>query len=490
MNLRAQVSRRQLLQTAGQGIALATASPWIASLAGCGGGGGTSLVGGFRNPAYGWTKTHLDAISAVRPGPPMTARAVAMVATAMYDAWACYDQVALGTRLGGQLRRPFAERTEPNKQKAVSYAAYRVLVDLWPAETARFDSMMTSLGYNPADIGNDPATPQGVGNLVAAALLTFRHNDGSNQANNYADTTGYVPINTPDTVVDPSKWQQLRFANGKSPGYIAPHWGLVVPFALNASSDLRPADPPLYGTPTYLEQAQEVVDIMANLDDEKKVIAEYWADGPGSVLPPGHWQLFGLAVSDRDNSSFDMDIKMFFMLGNAVMDAGIACWECKRVFNTSRPITAIRALFAGQTIPVFAGPALGIKMMDGSLWGPYQSPNFVTPPFPEYTSGHSTFSAASAEILRRFTGSDYFGHSVTIAANSSTFEDGVPAAPVTLNWPTFSAAADQAGLSRLYGGIHFRAGDLAGRHCGRLVGEMVWNRCSSFIDGTAVDRQP
>jgi hypothetical protein len=109
-------------------------------------------------------------------------------------------------------------------------------------------------------------------------------------------------------------------------------------------------------------------------------------------------------------------------------------------------------------------------MEDGAQWIPYQPSTFPTPPFPEYISGHSTFSAAGAEILKRFTHSDDFGASVTFLPGSSTTEPGLtPRQPVTLSWATFSDAADEAGISRRYGGIHFEAGDLGGRATARLV---------------------
>lgn len=476
------ISRRQLLRYAASGTVILGGG---LSLIGCGGGGAALNAGFGRSASYEWLATLLQAISAVKPGPPMTARAIGMVATAAYDAWACYDEVAVGTRLGGSLRRPFLERTIVNKNAAISFAAYRVLVDLYPSQKPLFDAKMSAMGYNPNDTSLNTTTAVGIGNTVAQELLAFRHGDGSNQLNGYADTTGYVPVNTPDNVTDPSQWQQLRFANGNSPAYVCPHWGNVVPFALSSPAAIRPPVPPVFGSPTYMEQCQEVIDLTANLDDRTKAIAEYWADGPGTVLPPGHWQLFGQAVSDRDRHSLDQDVKLFFMLGNAVFDAGIACWDGKRAYNTSRPITAIRHLFAGQTIRGFAGPNQGIIDMDGSQWHPYQSVNFVTPPFPEYTSGHSTFSAASAEILKRFTGSDAFGQSVTIPAGASTFEVNVPSAPVTLSWATFTDAADEAGMSRLYGGIHFKAANLEGQRCGRIVGAQVWDVCMAHITGSA-----
>ncbi|MBI3230673.1 MAG: vanadium-dependent haloperoxidase, partial [Burkholderiales bacterium] len=332
----------------------------------------------------------------------------------------------------------------------------------------------------------DASNPIGVGNVAAKALLDLRQNDGANQLGNlapgaYADYTGYVPVNTPDVVTDPSKWQQLRFANGASPSYIGAHWGRVLPFALASGSQLRPPAPPVYGTPSYLTEVQGVVDALANLTEQQKVIAEYWADGPASVLPPGHWMLFAQIVAKRDQNSLDADVKLFFLMGNAMLDAAIATWEAKRFYNTSRPFTAIRALYAGKQIASFAGPNEGIKMTDGAQWYPYQSRNFITPPFAEYTSGHSAFSAAGAEILKRFTGSDKFGHSQTFAVGWSSFEANLPKSPLTLAWPTFTDAALEAGVSRIYGGIHFASANQAGQDLGRNVAEAVWNKGQSLF---------
>ena len=115
--------------------------------------------------------------------------------------------------------------------------------------------------------------------------------------------------------------------------------------------------------------------------------------------------------------------------------------------------------------------------MPGHSWEPYQTPGALTPPFAEYVSGHSTFSAAAAEILQRFTGSDVFGYEVSFPAGSSYIEPGkVPTADLQMSWATFSDAADEAGMSRRYGGIHFRDADMEGRRLGREVGAQVWGR--------------
>jgi hypothetical protein len=127
-------------------------------------------------------------------------------------------------------------------------------------------------------------------------------------------------------------------------------------------------------------------------------------------------------------------------------------------------------------------------VIDGADWFPYQASTFPTPPFPEYSSGHSTFSAAGAEILKLFTESDDFGAWVTFPTGSSKFESGaVPGNDVTLRWATFSEAANQAGLSRRYGGIHFEQGDLDARWAGRRVAQQAWAKAQRYISGAEDD---
>jgi hypothetical protein len=179
---------------------------------------------------------------------------------------------------------------------------------------------------------------------------------------------------------------------------------------------------------------------------------------PGSGRARADRYADGRAEDDRrllGRRAIDRDVRLFFTLTNAGLDASICCWDNKRAFASVRPITAIRYLFEGQRLPTWGGPS-GVQWIDGKHWRPYQPSTFPTPPFPEFSSGHSTFSAAAAQVLMLFTGSDRFGASVSFPAGSSRMEPGiVPAREMTLRWDTFSQAADQAGLSRRYGGIHF-----------------------------------
>lgn len=178
--------------------------------------------------------------------------------------------------------------------------------------------------------------------------------------------------------------------------------------------------------------------------------------------------MFGHFVCWRDHHDLDADIQLFFALTNALLDASIVAWDAKRAFDSERPLTAIHYLFKGVA----------------DDWQPYQLPTVVTPPFPKYISGHSIFSAAATGIIKRFTGSDTCGLSYTQTAGTSRVEPGVvPAKATTLTWTTFSEAADQAGLSRRYGGLHFEDGDLAGRAAGHRVAAQVWAKAQQYIQG-------
>jgi len=458
------------------------------------------------NTAIRWDNAALRGIRDAKLGAPMVARAMAVVHTCMYDAWAAYDERAVGTQLRGALHRPASERTLANKEKAMSYAAFRALDDVLPVDTnSVYIPLMRELGYDPQDHSTDIETPAGIGNVACAAVLEFRHHDKSNQLGDlaqgpYSDWTAYAPANKPTTVParvpmsDPNHWQPLTYVSSTgdlmSQRFAGAQWCEVTPFALSKGDELRwvakSLGPAAYGSAEYREQAEELVAISAGLTDRQKMIAEYWLDGPNSEQPPGHWALFAQWVSARDRHSLDDDVKMFFALSNAMFDASIAAWDMKRAYDSVRPVTAIPLMFSGKKMRAWGGPGKGTVEMDGSQWIPYQPASFPTPPFPDYVSGHSTYSAAAASILAVWTGNDRFGYSVTLPKGSSQIEPGVtPSRPVTLTWATFPDAADEAGISRRYGGIHFKRADLAGRQLGRLVASKAWARAQTYFNGTA-----
>lgn len=468
---------------------------------------GSSAPAGPPTLIVQWSAALLQGVRDSRLGPPMVSRALAIAHTCMYDAWAAYDNQAIGTVLGGTLRRPAQERRPENVETAISYAAYRCAVNLFPGDKATvFDPLMTQFKLDPANITTDTSTPTGIGNVAAAAVIASRANDGANQNGDltpsgvpYADYTNYRAINAPSgvpvipaTVTDVNLWQPLQYTDATgtfvTQQYLGPYWGRVKPFALKSGDQFRALaaqrGPARSGDPEFITQARALIDLSANLTDAQKMIAEYWADGPRSETPPGHWALFAQFVSARDRNKLDEDVRLFFAMSNAVFDAGIAAWDAKAAFNSVRPVTAIPFLFAGQQIRCWGGPGAGTITTDGRNWIPYQAATFPTPPFPEFISGHSTFSAAAAEVPRRFTHKDAFGASVSFAPGTSKYEPGFsPKADVTLSWGTFSEAADEAGVSRRYGGIHFEAGDLAGRTIGRLAGRQAWEHARELWDG-------
>ena len=509
---------------------------------------------------------------ALRNGPPIVARALAIAHTCMYDAWAAYDDVAVGiTDPMGSRRQPADARTDENKAKAVSFAAYRCLRNLYPdgslpppleQPSVRLNAMLESLGYSLDETcqtdedcrNSDPTTAADIGNLAAQAVIDARRHDGSNQYGDLtpapcpltaewalpcaaapygqtsanpdrtgaysdyvaADYAPYVPTNplmgycnplidvcTRQEIVDPNHWQPLIYDAGQAcldagrgteetcpqiQTFVAPHWERVTPFALTSASqfdDQLIIPPPDYAKNPgqYQANVNSMIQYSRSLNTQRKLIVEYWADGPSSELPPGHWGLFAQFVSQRDNHTIDQDAKMFFAMHNASFDAGIVAWHIKRRYNGVRPITAIRFAKRGQSINAWGGPGRPIEQIPGEKWSPYNPGSNLTPPFPGYFSGHSVFSRSSATVLALFTGSDLFGFSTVLPPNFGRVEPGIPTEPTTFFYETFSDAADEAGLSRLYGGIHFEDDNTTAQSVGYLIGVQAWEKALTYFNG-------
>jgi len=442
----------------------------------------------------------LRAIVASKTPPPQAARILAIVHTCIYDAWACYQPKALGTRMLGLLRRKDVEDYEKEVEEAIAHAAYRALDEYFGPLNLTNESgnpllttFMTDNGYDPSiSDDSDLSVPAQLGNRCARALLDYRRGDGANTFKtlnptaHYADYTAYQPALKHDEVPAgelTQHWQPLLKADGTVQSFLVPHWGRVQPFALLDGSMFRPPVPPApWDSLVLCQEAEELVYLNANLSNVQKAICEYWMDGPGSVSPPGHWMRIAEWVAKRDRHDLDKDVKMFFALGNAVMDAGIAAWDCKRAYDYVRPVTFIRNFYKDRKIEGWGGPGIGTISIKGQDWKPYQKLDFVTPPFPEFVSGHSTFSAAGAQILRNITGRDYYGGSVIVNRLEIDNQDIIP--DVELQWTTFSEAAQQAGMSRLYGGIHFMEGNLEGQSIGEKVAQCVWEKAYALWEGT------
>jgi hypothetical protein len=470
-----------------------------------------------RSAAYEWLDVALEAtareVERIGARPTIDSRSLGITITAMYDAWAAYDDKAVGTQLGAKFRRPPAERTEANKAKAIAYATYSALLEVFPGDARWLAEQMRQRGLDPDDTRTNPATPQGVGNAAAAALIAYRRHDGANQLGDevgsngqpYSDYTFYRCVNPPDKIFDPDCWQMIPFDDGKggkvTPGFLTPHWYRVKPFALGRSDRFRSPPPPKVGSEQLRKEVDEVLAYNATLTPVQKAIVEFMRDGPRSTGQSGHWLRFAQAVSRRDKNGIDRDVKLFFSVANAAFDAFIAAWETKRFYDSSRPWTLVRHYYAGKEVDGWAGPGKGVIKIPASKWHPYSPSTFVTPPFPGYVSGHSTVSAACAKTLELFTGSDQFGDREERKAGELT-EPGFPClvmqmqhgkAPndpkltceVVLRLPTFTATAEMAGLSRVMGGYHIQADNVEGLRLGRRVAEYIWPKMQAYFDGTA-----
>ncbi len=499
-----------------------------------------------------WNELALAGVRDTGARPTITTWQLFMLSTAMYDALTMYTEKQSPYALDKRYRKPKYQHTERNRKEAVSQAAYQILSRLYPEyERANgyYRQYLQQLGYKPLKRPGHGAA--GIGYAAADALLRSRQNDGSNYQNDFAPIVSdrypqpYTPVNSPDPIsnagifgpdFNPNRWQPLRVPNGTvldedeqavvdnlninsfgDQEFLTPHWGGVRPFALDDSAQYRPSPPPQVGSHTtytdakgtvstndqaYRSQIEEVLSFSASLDDRMKVIAEFWADGPRTESPPGHWNQLAHGIIERDRMDLSKSVRLFFALNGALLDAGIATWEAKRAYDYIRPASAIRWVYQGQSIAAWAGPNKGTMTIPAETWRPYQSLTFVTPPFPEYVSGHSTFSRAAAEVLTHFTGSGRFYDGVTktiqdvnsdgirdllgehIAPTGSLlFEDG-PDSAIILRWHTFKDAADEAGISRLFGGIHIQDGDLRGRELGKRVGNNAYDRAEQYFNGS------
>jgi hypothetical protein len=476
-------------------------------------------------------------------------------------------------------------------------------------------STMKSLCYSIDYVSTEGDSPAALGNRIAAKIIAYGRTDGAHEPVRYAPVkyapvNQPLVVSEPGTTMtDPSRWQPLALAQnvaqngitipGKVQSFIGPHWGHVKTFALRASArgvPIDPGPPPEAGDERFKREAVQIIRYSSDLDpsdgetidvgpatqgdndlgtndgdghdenpttgepyapdrivlaDYARALAEYWADGPKSETPPGHWNVIANDVSDTmeehriggtgpEVGRLEWDVKLYFALNGAVHDAAVAAWGLKGYYDSARPISMIRYMGGkGQSsdpdgpsydpdgLPLVPGlvevitrassapgerhaaladhvgeiairtwkgfpqdPATqssGVGWIRAVDWVPYQLPTFVTPAFSGYVSGHSTFSRAAAEVMTAFTGSSYFPgglHEVPVPAGSLKVEHG-PTEDVTLEWATYFDAADSAGISRLYMGIHIPADDFNGRRVGSECGRDAWALAGEYFEGIA-----
>ena len=322
-------------------------------------------------------------------------------------------------------------------EAAAAVAARLVLRRLFPAQQAAFDATYNKvLRTVPAGEGKRASIDWG--EHVAQTLLADRAKDGSQATVIYASRN---PIGV---------WRPTEPAFAKP---ALPQWPGVKPFAMTSAAQFRPAMPPALASAAYADDFNQTKQLGAKNSttrtSEQKTIAQFWADGPGTVTAPGHWNVIARELAAQRGNSMEENARLFALLNIAEADAGILCWDCKYACNFWRPITAI------QNADLDENPATE-KDAD---W----TPLLATPPFPEYTSGHSTFSSAGATVLAAFFGSDNIPF--------TTASEDVPG--ISRSFSSFSEAAAEAGMSRIYGGIHFMSANRQGIFSGALLAAHV-----------------
>ena len=433
----------------------------------------------------------------VAPGDAtLVLRTTTLVTNAMFDAIAPYNASAVGvySRLG---RRPAAEgATDRSRNIAVFYASRQILNSLYPAERARWDGMLRSVGLDPLLASSHLSTPAGIGQAAGAAVVAAREHDGMNQLGDfggrdvnrlpYADTTGYAPVNSAYVLRDPSRWQPAVTTRGNGifavQQFVTPQYSEVLPYSYRSPSrfhvptptDSHPDGPG--GRARYKAQVDVVLTASATLTDERKLTAELFNNKIQSL---GFVALF---LSQSRHWTVEQFVQYDFLVNMAAFDGGIAVWQEKRRFDAVRPFSAIRYTYGDGQVNAWGGVGKGTVNLPANQWRSYLN----VADHPEYPSGSSCFCAAHAQASRRFLGSDILGWQVPYARGSSQVEPGVtPAAETTLSFDTWSQFESTCGQSRLWAGVHFQAAINASKPMCKQIGDGAYQYLSRLIAGTA-----
>jgi len=378
-----------------------------------------------------WNEATLKAIRVEKTPPPVAARNLAIVHAAICDAVnAVY-----------RTHRPYLVdiQAEPgtSAEAAATSAAYQCLTYLYPSGKRLFDDTYIVCQREIADAD---ARERGMrlGEYVAAKILAVRARDNSDSPGKHS----WRRL--------PGVWQPTL------PDYreaLLPGWGQVTPFAIRPGTQPRPPGPPSLDSAAYARAYQEVK-ILGGKDSpirtpDQTQIAHFWIDDVGTSTPPGHWNRIAQDVALAKGGSLAENARLFALLNFSLADAGLLCWVIKFHHEFWRPVTGIR--LAAEDGNPDTDP------------DPDWEPLVRTPPFPAYTSGHSTFSGAASRVLEKFYGSDTFSFETT--------SEGLPG--VRRSFARFSQAAEEAGRSRIYGGIHWEFDNADGLAMGRALADFV-----------------
>lgn len=377
--------------------------------------------------------------------PPIVARNLAMIHIAMFDA----ANAVTGTYTPYRVNLP--PQTDASPSAAAASAAYEVAKALYSAPD-ELNVWQASLNETLAQETDPAARDRGIelGRQVGQAILADRAGD-MNVTATYQST---------DEV---GHWRRTP------PGYLPPtlpQWPLVKPFAMTSGAEMRPAPPPSLDSPEYAAAVDQVMRLGAYQSTERTAdqteIALFWADGGGTYTPPGHWNAIATDVTLAQKTNLLDTARTFALTNIAMADAGIAAWDAKYDYDVWRPIDAIRQA------DIDGNPA--------TQSDPTWMPLITTPPFPSYISGHSTFSGAASSVLAALFGDNVAFDSTADGHTAPEQRPLDPSQVVTRHFTSFSQAAEEAGISRIYGGIHYSFDNTAGLECGRQIGTAVIDR--------------
>lgn len=377
----------------------------------------------FSSEITKWNALLLDRIAFARLSPPAASRQIAMLNIALFEAANTVQDIYEPYLHGSGLSAGSNAKPKPASAKA----ARDILVAFYPANTSLFDSELAdSLA---AFSGSTLSQSVDVGQAAAAAVIANRTGDGS--------ATAAAGWTLPDPLED-GVWRPTGPAFAT---YLLPNWRLVKTFGVpDPAARAAEYTAPALESLTYTTDLAEVQAIGGTTSTtrtaEQSLIARVWAAGGGTVTPPGQWIQIAIQVSESSGLSFMEEAQTFARLGISLADAAIVCWATKYNEQLWRPVTAIQA----------GGDA---------TWTSY----IGTPPFPSYTSGHSTFSGAAAKVLREQTGKNKHAAFTVVSGGESR----------TLT--KLQDAADEAAMSRVYGGIHYLFDSEDGLEIGKSIGK-------------------
>ncbi len=372
-----------------------------------------------------WNGLLLQQFIATKLNPPMASRQLAMLHTAQFEAANTVGSIYQAYLVDSGI----TAGAYANAQAASAQAARDILTFFYAVNQSSWDAALAaSLSSYSGDTLTDSVA---LGQAAAAAIIANRTGDGSATA-----STGYT---APDPLED-GDWRPTPAAFA---AYLLPNWRLVKTFGVtDPASRAASVEPPALDSLTYANELAEVKEIGGTTSTTRtstqSLIARVWAAGGGTVTPPGQWFQILTQVSAARGLTFIEEARIFALTGIAVADAGIVCWATKYNSQRWRPITAIQ--LGGEP-----------------SWTSY----IGTPPFPAHTSGHSMFSAAAAEVIRRVTSKNkQAAFTVTVAGESRTHT-------------YLTTAADEAAASRVYGGIHYESDSADGLELGKSIGKKV-----------------